>query len=68
MGIDKISAMANRLGLGIRRDLPMSAVASGLAPNREWKSRVRGQDWLVGDTVNVSIVRALCLPRRCSWR
>ncbi|NIZ13640.1 penicillin-binding protein 2 [Phaeobacter sp. HF9A] len=55
VGIDKISEMANKLGLGIRHDLPMSAVAAGLAPNREWKSRVHGQEWLVGDTVNASI-------------
>ena len=55
VGIDKISAMANRLGLGMRHDLPMSAVASGLAPNREWKQRVHGQDWLIGDTANASI-------------
>ncbi len=55
VGIDKISAMANRLGLGVRHDLPMSAVASGLAPNREWKQRVHGQDWLIGDTANASI-------------
>lgn len=61
VGIDKISAMANRLGLGIRHDLPMSAVASGLAPNREWKSRVRGQEWLVGDTVNASIGQGFIL-------
>ncbi|MEO3476592.1 penicillin-binding protein 2 [Phaeobacter sp. CAU 1743] len=55
VGIDKISAMANQLGLGVRHDLPMSAVASGLAPNREWKQRVHGQDWLIGDTANASI-------------
>ncbi|MEL0438786.1 penicillin-binding protein 2 [Phycobacter sp. K97] len=55
VGIDKISAMANRLGLGVRHDLPMSAVASGLAPNRDWKQRVHGQDWLIGDTANASI-------------
>ncbi|EBA18754.1 penicillin-binding protein 2 [Roseobacter sp. SK209-2-6] len=61
VGIDKISAMANRLGLGIRHDLPMSAVARGLAPNRDWKSRVHGQDWLVGDTVNVSIGQGFML-------
>lgn len=61
VGIDKISAMANRLGLGMRHNLPMSAVASGLTPNREWKSRVRGQDWLVGDTVNASIGQGFIL-------
>jgi len=55
VGIDRISEMANKLGLGVRHDIPMSAVAAGLAPNREWKSRTYGQDWLVGDTVNASI-------------
>ncbi|MFC4670089.1 penicillin-binding protein 2 [Seohaeicola nanhaiensis] len=55
VGIDKISAMANRFGLGVRHDIPMSAVAAGLTPDREWKQRVHKQDWLVGDTVNASI-------------
>ena len=55
VGIDKISDMAKRFGLGIRHDLPMSAVARGLAPNRAWKEQVHGQDWLVGDTANASI-------------
>jgi penicillin-binding protein 2 len=30
-------------------------VAGGLAPNKEWKRRVRGEEWRVGDTVNASI-------------
>ncbi|NIZ61194.1 penicillin-binding protein 2 [Sedimentitalea sp. CY04] len=55
VGIDKISAMAQRMGLGIRHDLPMSAVASGLTPTKEWKNRNRGEDWLIGDTANASI-------------
>ncbi|OIQ32841.1 MAG: penicillin-binding protein 2 [Alphaproteobacteria bacterium MedPE-SWcel] len=61
VGIDRISEMANKLGLGVRHDLPMSAVAAGLAPNRDWKSRVHGQDWLVGDTVNASIGQGFML-------
>ncbi|MCV6584792.1 MAG: penicillin-binding protein 2 [Marinibacterium sp.] len=55
VGIDKISAMAKRFGLGVKHDLPMSAVATGLAPNRDWKERVRGESWRVGDTANASI-------------
>ena len=55
VGIDKISAMANRFGLGVRHDVPMSAVARGLAPNRAWKQETHGQDWLIGDTANASI-------------
>jgi penicillin-binding protein 2 len=55
VGIEKISAMANRFGLGIRHDVPMSAVAAGLTPTKDWKLRTHGDDWRVGDTVNASI-------------
>ena len=37
VGIDKMAEMARKLGLGIRHDLPLSAVAQGLAPDKEWK-------------------------------
>lgn len=55
VGIDKISEMARRLGVAVRHDLPMSAVAEGLAPTRAWKQERYGQDWRVGDTINASI-------------
>lgn len=55
VGIEKISAMANKFGLGVRHDLPMSAVATGLTPTMQWKFETSGQDWRVGDTVNASI-------------
>lgn len=55
IGIDKMAEMARKLGLGVRHDLPLSAVASGLAPDKEWKTRVRNEDWRIGDTVNASI-------------
>lgn len=55
VGIDRIAAMARRLGLGTRHDLPMSAVAEGIAPDRQWKMDRFGQDWQVGDSLNASI-------------
>jgi penicillin-binding protein 2 len=55
VGIDKMAEMARKLGLGVRHDLPLSAVAEGLAPDKEWKARVRGEEWRIGDTVNASI-------------
>jgi len=61
VGIEKISAMANRFGLGIRHDVPMSAVASGLTPTKDWKLRTHGDDWRVGDTVNASIGQGFML-------
>ncbi|SDX42219.1 penicillin-binding protein 2 [Roseicitreum antarcticum] len=61
VGIDKINEMSERLGLGIRYDLPMSAVQSGLNPTREWKQARRGAPWMVGDTVNASIGQGFVL-------
>lgn len=61
IGIEKISAMAKRFGLGVRHDVPMSAVAQGLAPTMDWKSSTYGQNWRVGDTVNVSIGQGFML-------
>jgi penicillin-binding protein 2 len=55
VGIEKISEMARRFGLGTKHDVPMSAVAEGLTPTIEWKQIFHGQPWRVGDTVNASI-------------
>lgn len=61
VGIENISAMARKLGMGEKHDIPMSAVASGLAPTKEWKQRVRGKEWVIGDTVNASIGQGFVL-------
>jgi penicillin-binding protein 2 len=61
VGIDKISDMARRLGLGMHHDLPLSAVADGLAPTQEWKKRRYGRDWVIGDTLNATIGQGFVL-------
>ena len=60
-GIEKISAMAERLGLGVQFDLPMTSVAKGLAPTKEWKLSNRGEPWVVGDSVNAAIGQGFVL-------
>ena len=55
IGIDRIAAMARRLGIGVRHELPMSAIAEGIAPDRAWKKARYDQDWQVGDSLNASI-------------
>lgn len=60
-GIEKITKMARKLGLGTRHDLPMSAVAEGLTPTKAWKRENRGVDWLVGDTLNSGIGQGFIL-------
>jgi penicillin-binding protein 2 len=61
LGIEKISAMARKMGLGERFDIPMSAVASGLTPTKEWKRRARDAEWVIGDTVNSAIGQGFVL-------
>ena len=55
VGIDKIAEMARKLGIGVKHDVPLSAVSSGLAPDKAWKAEVRGEEWRIGDSVNASI-------------
>jgi len=61
VGIEKISALSNRFGLGVRHDLALSSVNSGLMATREWKLANRGEPWVIGDTVNASIGQGFML-------
>ncbi|OAN76227.1 penicillin-binding protein 2 [Jannaschia sp. EhC01] len=61
VGIENISAMAIRLGCGVRHDLPLSSIAQGLAPTMDWKRQRYEQDWVVGDTLNASIGQGFVL-------
>lgn len=61
VGIEKISEMARRLGYGTKFDIPMSAVSPGLAPDKAWKRENRGQEWVIGDSLNVSIGQGFVL-------
>ena len=55
VGIDKIAEMGRRLGLGIRHDLPMSAITEGNMPDKAWKMERHQAEWRIGDTINASI-------------
>lgn len=61
VGIERIAAMARRLGMGIAHDVPMSAVTSGLVPDKQWKLVNRGAEWVIGDSVNASIGQGFVL-------
>jgi len=60
-GIENISAMARKLGLGVKHDLAMTSVAKGLAPTKAWKAEVKGAEWVIGDSVNASIGQGFVL-------
>ncbi len=61
VGIDAITDMARRLGLGVKHDLPMPAISEGLTPTRAWKQAIHDEQWLVGDTFNAGIGQGFVL-------
>jgi penicillin-binding protein 2 len=49
-GIDRIAAVANRLGLGVALDLDLPGQRTGLIPTRAWRI-AQGHAWNIGDTI-----------------
>ena len=67
-GIDRISAMAHRLGLGAELDIDIPGQRVGLVPTRDWRMS-KGHPWEPGDTVVVRHRPGLHRrSRRCNWR
>lgn len=61
VGIDAIAEMGRKLGLGVRHDLPLSAISTGVVPDRAWKQQKLKQDWRIGDTINAAIGQGFVL-------
>ncbi len=55
IGMDRIAAMAKRLGLGQEFPLPVVGQSYGTVPDPAWKKRKYGKEWAVFDTVNATI-------------
>jgi penicillin-binding protein 2 len=55
LGIDRISAMARKLGFGAPTDFDVPGERNGLVPSREWKQATMGQSWQQGETINLGI-------------
>lgn len=55
VGIDKISAMGRRLGLGERTGIELSEERPGLIPTQAWKKKSYGESWQPGETIVASI-------------
>ncbi len=55
VGIDKMAEMGRKMGLGVRHDLPMSAITEGAMPDKAWKQEKYKAEWRIGDTINASI-------------
>lgn len=54
-GVDTISSWAKKFGFGKRLGIDLLGEAPGSVPTVEWKEKVIGQKWYLGDTYNYGI-------------
>ena len=54
-GIDRIAAMARRLGLGHVLGVDLPGEMAGLIPTRDWKQTTIGSTWQLGETLIAGI-------------
>lgn len=60
-GIDRISAMAKRFGLGLPPGLDIPGEKEGLIPTRDWKLATFGEPWQGGETLVTAIGQGFVL-------
>ena len=55
VGIETLASWANNFGLGGVSGIDLPGEISGLVPTPEWKARVKGERWFLGNTYHVAI-------------
>jgi len=55
LGADKIKKYLDLFGFGKETGIDMFGEAAGLIPYPQWKKSLKGEDWYIGDTYNLSI-------------
>ena len=55
IGVDRVAAMANRLGMGAPTGLDIPNERPGNIPTKAWKLQRYGQRWVDGDTPSIAI-------------
>ncbi len=55
VGVDQISKMAQKFGLGERLGIDIFGEVKGTVPTPAWKEKVIGEQWFLGDTYHYGI-------------
>ncbi|HEB88879.1 MAG TPA: penicillin-binding protein 2 [Deltaproteobacteria bacterium] len=55
LGVETLARYAKLFGLGRTTGIGIRGEASGLVPTPEWKLRTRGEKWIDGETISLSI-------------
>lgn len=61
LGVDKLSAFAQKFGLGTTLGISLPGEAKGLVPTKAWKERVVGDKWYLGDDYHYGIGQGFLL-------
>lgn len=55
LGVDRITSYARKFGLGSPLGLDLPGEGAGFLPSKQWKERVKGEKWYIGDTYHLAI-------------
>jgi penicillin-binding protein 2 len=55
LGIDRLAVTARSFGFGRRTGIGIAGEREGIVPDKEWKRRARGREWIKGETVSAAI-------------
>lgn len=55
LGAEKMKKYVELFGLGNKLGIDLPSEAQGLIPNREWKEKVKKEEWYIGDTYHFAI-------------
>lgn len=60
-GVEKLSKTAKEFGLGDRTGIDIDGEVKGIVPDSEWKKKVVGESWYLGDTYQYGIGQGFLL-------
>lgn len=55
LGIDTLAKYARKLGLGDYTGIELQGEKPGIVPSTQWKLMIKGQPWILGETISASI-------------
>jgi penicillin-binding protein 2 len=55
LGIDAMAEFADRFGLGHETGIELPSERAGIVPSTAWKTRVRNEVWMPGETISAAI-------------
>jgi len=61
VGVDRLSYFAEKFGLGQKLEIDLTGEEKGIVPTEEWKRKIIGENWYLGDTYHYGIGQGFLL-------